>query len=1540
MRSPLSAVLCITLACLDPFCSLARAADPIISSPFPQGQPVISVDEANQRAAQQNDQPQEETTDLFFGSGPLSMATLSVSAQSVSSLQHYPGAKVVGYNTLGKSAPLIGYATVKGIDQNNFSYMYDLGAAKGAAVDIVIDKQGETFDFTAGFSIALRRDNQGSPTGGLPTLNLILEDTQGNTVERDIALSNTGVNPSFDFTGNNFDAAHVKKIVLRQRNQDLQSNRVAIDRRGEVFVTLGNVVAAYPLQGTPLPGGAALKPLNSVFGKLGGNQSGGRFPGYVRSFETTAGYGFAYDVGGSKDSFAKTVLSRTGGVFDLASHVKFGMKNSGNGAKALVRFTDSQGNTAEFMTGLTAAFLQYNFDLTDAYFQKGNFDRSHVAKVEVEVDRSLSPQRLGQIEFQIFQFETDPFERVKPDVTATPNIAGQAYIQTSPVSGAVIYQIQVASDANFTNVVHEGFPQGGNENVSLPAGAYFVRVRASENVQVETGPVTDWSNAVTVQVPADTFSGQKPSVTSADTSLAGVTTVQFGAVQGALLYRVDLATDTNFTQIVRTGFPSSPSEDFPRTVQGQADLTAGHYFARVQGMISGDANGPKTLFSDAFAFDIATPSLEAFKAVVSAPASQGNNQFQVTLQSLALALGYQVQVARDANFTDIVHDSSNATATRSFTLPEAGVFFLRARGSAGNPLSAGPFSQWSDVRTFDNPPAQYTGQKPAGLAAGQIPGNLVKIDFNAIPETAVYQVQVSRNASFTDILSEGFPGQNSETIPVPAAGTYYIRVRGSALASVEAGFVTQWSDTLVYDGDPITKAKPTIVTVNSNFAGEDSIFFTKVPGAATNQVQISKTPDFNELVYQGFAIDSPAVVNTLTELRSYFIRVRSIKFEPAAESPKSLWADTFTFDKVIGFQTLTPAAALTSADITVFPEGTAGPLGVTSVGPGNGATDHADALPRGVKVTYNTATQTFAGGGFSYDNFGSQPIESGDLRGLTEMVFGIKGSASQVKFEIVDAAGQSSFIRLSGIKSDVEQFWRIPFSVFSGVDFSKVRLIYFIVEGPGQAGTLEINRVRTGLDVNPTAGLHSSDVTELVSGSSTPFDVLVLDGVQDPFTGNVTAPSGLHYNYQTGSRGWAGAGFFYNLNPGVLPNDGHGNFVIGLKGTPSKVKVEFTDSANRKVSLPLTGITGAEQYWKIPLALLDALNLNQLKSVFFVVEGANQTGTLDILWIKRPLGIDPSATLTSADLTALPSGTIGAPRETAVSPANASSNAVKTDRGVQVTYNTGTDGWTGGGFTYDDFGTGPVESANWTGLTELRFGVQGDPSEVKLEILDTNGQKVQLRLQGIQKNNEKVWVVPASLLTGIDITKIRLIYFIVEGVGQTGVLNVNVLPPVFKLLPSANLTPDDINNPDVVEGQANLVTVHPTGASAAIDFLPDERGFHLDFSTSSAGWSGGGLDFDDGGTPAVETGDFHLLDQMIFGLKGSIPDVKLEIIDANGVHVNIPISGIDANTEKVWVLPFSPLLATLDLSKIRQIYFIVEGNSKTGSLDVTFDPPA
>ncbi|MCX5678329.1 MAG: hypothetical protein NTY76_04390 [Candidatus Omnitrophica bacterium] len=404
-----------------------------------------------------------------------------------------------------------------------------------------------------------------------------------------------------------------------------------------------------------------------------------------------------------------------------------------------------------------------------------------------------------------------------------------------------------------------------------------------------------------------------------------------------------------------------------------------------------------------------------------------------------------------------------------------------------------------------------------------------------------------------------------------------------------------------------------------------------------------------------------------------------------------------------------------------------------------------------------------------------------------------------------------------------------------------------------------------------------------------------------------------YFNIQSG---WSAGGIVYDqpVNLG-----GTQNIIVGVKGNSHRVKVEFKDSLNNAVSVYLEGVDpNQERIFAIPTSLLQSIDLTKVKYVTFVVEAENATGTLWISRTPNPLWISPSTTLTSQDIN-IPGQGVDYP---AINSLINVTTAEATERGMKVVYNIPVGGvWAGAGFAYNVAGV--AASRDLSGLTNLVFGLQGTPQRVKLEVKDSAGNSVSVYLGGIDLNNEKIWSIPTSDLTGIDLTKVAYMYFIVEGDNQSGTLFVNRVKATQWIAPAPIVPAPPA--PNLPTTGRNVYGVADPAATASVSTT--STGFTLTYNTMQTTWAAASINY-------TSTINMSSIDALAFKIKGTHTRIKFEIIDSSGVKFSLYLTGISDVTEQTWVVNKS-LITGIDWTKITMLNFVIEGVGQVGTLDVT-----
>ncbi|MBN2453481.1 MAG: hypothetical protein JXB40_04390, partial [Candidatus Omnitrophica bacterium] len=439
-----------------------------------------------------------------------------------------------------------------------------------------------------------------------------------------------------------------------------------------------------------------------------------------------------------------------------------------------------------------------------------------------------------------------------------------------------------------------------------------------------------------------------------------------------------------------------------------------------------------------------------------------------------------------------------------------------------------------------------------------------------------------------------------------------------------------------------------------------------------------------------------------------------------------------------------------------------------------GAASTVTNTPTGIRIDYATGTgdNAWSAGSYAYDNLGTiNVMESYSLYGYNNIVIGLNGNPSQVKMEVEDINGAKASVYLKGVTS-TEQIWSVPVTLLSGIDLGRVRFITFVVEGDSLSGTVYAHTlVGQAVPVN-VASNPSLSANDINIATTSMMQSLNSEGATATVS-NIATGVKLDYNTGTNASAWAAALLSYD---NILTTNAVETFdlaqagvlKIGVKGDSDTVKLEFQDIYGNKAAVNLTGVDPVtEKIWAIDPGFLTGIDLSRIRNINVVVEGQNKTGTVYVHTIANSQiapNIPVADGLTASDINLPATYTMELPRAT----------ITKNAAGISMTYNTGADGWAGGGFSYDNFGTPPVETRTLGG--NLVLGLKGPISKVKMEIEDSSGNKGIAYLEGIDAVTEKYWSVPTSYFPNVDLNNVRFVLFIIEGNNQSGTLNVHVLP--------------------------------------------------------------------------------------------------------------------------------------------------------------------
>ncbi|MBU3758761.1 MAG: hypothetical protein FGM27_02400 [Candidatus Omnitrophica bacterium] len=251
-------------------------------------------------------------------------------------------------------------------------------------------------------------------------------------------------------------------------------------------------------------------------------------------------------------------------------------------------------------------------------------------------------------------------------------------------------------------------------------------------------------------------------------------------------------------------------------------------------------------------------------------------------------------------------------------------------------------------------------------------------------------------------------------------------------------------------------------------------------------------------------------------------------------------------------------------------------------------------------------------------------------------------------------------------------------------------------------------------------------------------------------------------------------------------------------------------------------------------------------------------------------------------------------------------------------------GWSAGVLVYDDWGTPAKESISLSGYSNLTFGLKGDASRIKLELTDVQGKRAAAYIDGIQAAAEKVFSVSTTVFTGIDMSRITEVGFVVEADFRSGVLEISMRDKVY----SPASAPASAGRGLATVLNQDSLTVDLLSFPAQLYSEKTTSGFKIAYPAPYEGWAGGGYSFRTPGSKDLISGD-----ELILGLKASAERIKLELKTDTGETYVHYLTGVRENSENFYRIPLTAIPASVR-DRIKSIFFIAENVFRPGLIEV------
>lgn len=483
-----------------------------------------------------------------------------------------------------------------------------------------------------------------------------------------------------------------------------------------------------------------------------------------------------------------------------------------------------------------------------------------------------------------------PFQVTSPNTavswignTTQTVIWSVANTNISPVNCSNV-KILLSTDGGYTypTTLIASTPNDGTEDITLPdiiTSQARIKVEAVNNVFFDISN-TNFSITSSVVPTLPTL------VSPANNSINQYTTLNlvWNASVGATTYRLQVATDTNFTNVI---FNDSTITSTSKQIGSLLNLTK--YFWRVNAKNTIGTSEYSTIWS--YTTIIATPSTPTLVSPINSATNQSVSPLLVW-RKVSLADTYRLQVASDTNFNSIIFNELNITDTTkslSIALSYNTKYFWRV-----NAKNTGGTSTYSTIWSFTTniaPPPPPTLVSPINSAIHQ---SISPIFVWREGSTAVsYRLQISSDTNFTSLIfNDSTITDTTESLSIALSNNTKHFWRVNATNTGGAGsYSTIWSFKTIVD----TPSTPTLVSpVNSATNQPISPLFVwrNDSTADTYQLQISSDTNFTSFILDDSTItDTTETLSiTLSNDTKYFWRVRANNYTGYGN-----WSDIFEF---------------------------------------------------------------------------------------------------------------------------------------------------------------------------------------------------------------------------------------------------------------------------------------------------------------------------------------------------------------------------------------------------------------------------------------------------------------------------------------------------------------------------------------------------------------------------------------------------------------------------------------------------------------------
>ncbi len=447
------------------------------------------------------------------------------------------------------------------------------------------------------------------------------------------------------------------------------------------------------------------------------------------------------------------------------------------------------------------------------------------------------------------------------------NIENKPLFMWSDVENRDLYEIEVSLGNDFSQMVESAVMEGPQWQLykKLDYGRkYYWRVRSKRYKSH-----SNWSEVYSFTTATAPPELEYPP----DSSYSIDTTIAFSwkSVPSATTYQIQASTDEGFSNIIL-----DKSNLTKTTKPGAPALSSNtHYYWRVRSYLGKSASA----WSDTWVFttrlrapDLLKPSDKAITQSADIP---------LLWDTVAGASSYNVVLATDPNFTNVLHDGNTTQTSFSYGSYEVGnTYYWKVRA-----LDLPNEGYWSEARRFTISQSQLTLIYPQNHSKN-IP-NDTPFEWNGPSNAESYHLQVSKDSSFkTFAFEETTLSATTKTVPGLEYGKYFWRVRYK-----NGDNYSEWTDTWQFTTDPGIAVLISPTDKSYNVVLQPELTWDAPKIAVTYIVEVATDSGFTKIVYKKDKLTNKKI--TLPQLKNYTKYYWHVRFTVGTDT--SLWSETWTF---------------------------------------------------------------------------------------------------------------------------------------------------------------------------------------------------------------------------------------------------------------------------------------------------------------------------------------------------------------------------------------------------------------------------------------------------------------------------------------------------------------------------------------------------------------------------------------------------------------------------------------------------------------------